>query len=156
VVAEEHKLIVLHCQDLLTREQEQVFTAQLAPMVGNELHEQYSAVQESQDVPGVHGAGVMVLELDVVVSDVGVPGGVKVSILELDVVVSDVGVTSGVRVLEFDVVVSDVGVMSGVGSDVVGMGVVALSVTILGVVTLDVGLTVLETLLEGCDVDSFV
>lgn len=46
VPVEEHKFTVLHSQVELEKEQEQVSTTQLAPIVGNELHEQYAAVQE--------------------------------------------------------------------------------------------------------------
>lgn len=117
-----HKSIVLHCQDEVSREQEQVFITQLAPIVGNELQEQISAAHESQAVPGVHGAGVIVLESGVVASGVGVGSGVVV----FGVVVSGVGVLSvvGSGVVEFDVAVSSVVVLLVVSGIVSGVGLV--------------------------------
>lgn len=75
-----HKFIVLQCQVLLCKEQEQVSTVQLGPMVGNDLQEQTLASHDSQAEPGVHSAAadVMVLELDEVVSDVVMYDGVVV------------------------------------------------------------------------------
>ena len=112
-------------------------------MVGNELHEQTPAAHESQAVPGVHGAGVIVLELWVVVPGVVVSGGVGSGVAVSDVVVLDVVESVGVG---STVTVSNVVVLDVVESDVV----------VLGVVESGVGLIVLEIVLGGCETDSFV
>lgn len=54
-------------------------------MVGNELHEHTLASQDSQTVPGVHDAGVIVVKSDVVVVDVGESGALVYGVVEVGV-----------------------------------------------------------------------